>query len=248
MHQAQCEGRIRTGFNPNILVGFGCRDRVARIDNNQTGTTLLGIHDRTHQVQRLGFTGIGPPDDDHVGIRRTGPKLAVQKTKGKLAAEKYPTAAGQTCIAISPGAYPGRLREAGQTQVSTELGCSGSRSPEYPGNCRPSVFCCNLFELVSNEIECFVPGDTLKFSLPALADTFQGILQPVGVIGDIQTRKTSQAYAAMLWIGKFGRLHFHHPVTLHMGCYPTGIDTTVGGAHSSYQICINRHKNIPFNR
>jgi hypothetical protein len=48
-----------------------------------------------------------PPDDDHVGIRRSGPKLAEQQTIGKLSAENYPAAAGQAGIAVSPGADTG---------------------------------------------------------------------------------------------------------------------------------------------
>jgi hypothetical protein len=99
----------------------------------------------------------------------------------------------------------------------------------------------DLLELMGDEIQGPVPGNSFEFSLPALTDTPQGILQAFGVIGDIKAGKTPQTNTAQLRIGEFGRFHLDHPISLDMGQNPTGINAAVGGANGSDQLCVGCH-------
>ena len=56
MHQAQRQCGVRAGFDTDILIGLGCRHRVARIYDHQTGTRALAS-----MIGRIRFRGWDSP-------------------------------------------------------------------------------------------------------------------------------------------------------------------------------------------
>jgi hypothetical protein len=107
--------------------------------------------------------GLAPQTTIMSASGSSGPQLAEQQAIGKLGAENYPAAAGQFGIAIPPCTYPGRLGQAGQSQIGAELGRSGTGAPKHPANCRSAMFSGNLLELIRYEIQGLVPGNTFEF-------------------------------------------------------------------------------------